>query len=142
VLATSGDAITGVSGQPNPPATVAAGVEYRFHLAQHQSFARLDWEYQAHPKWLPPTQDPRNGDQYDPDNFALSSTSYLSFRAGMSFGALSVQPFIDNLTDTHPLTNYDWSVPLTNASGVEYSRLLRGFTFRPRTFGITFTYHH
>jgi outer membrane receptor protein involved in Fe transport len=142
VLASSGDAITGVSGQPNPPATVATGLEYRFHLAQHDSFARLDWEYQARSKWLPPTQDPRNDDQYDPDDFTLPSTSYLSFRAGMSFGDLSIQPFIDNLTDTHPLTNYDWSVPLTAANGNEYSRLLRGYTFRPRTFGVTFTYHH
>ncbi len=142
VLASSGDAITGVSGQPNPPATLAAGLEYHFHLAQHDSFARLDWEYQARSKWLPPTQDPRNNDQYDPDDFTLPSTSYLSFRAGMSFGDLSIEPFIDNLADTHPLTNYDWSVPLTAANGSEYSRLLRGYTFRPRTFGVTFTYHH
>ncbi|HTY50039.1 MAG TPA: TonB-dependent receptor [Steroidobacteraceae bacterium] len=142
ILASAGDAVTGESGQPNPPATLAAGLEYHFNFVQHDSFVRLDWEYEAHAKWVPPTQDPANTDQYDPDDFTLPSTSYLSFRAGMSFGDLSVQPFIDNLTDTHTLTNYDWSVPLTNASGAEYSRLLRGYSFRPRTFGVTFTYHH
>jgi iron complex outermembrane recepter protein len=143
VLASSGDAVVGESGVPNAPFTAAAGLEYHFNVSQHDSFVRLDWEYEAHSKWLPPTQNPIDTGQYDPADFTLPSTSYLSFRAGMDFGDLSIQPFIDNLTDTHPLTNYAWSVILDHADGVTpYSRLLQGFTYRPRTFGITFTYHH
>ena len=70
---------------------------------------RLDWEYQAHDKWLPPTQDP-NTAQYDPANFTLPSTSFFSLRAGMKFGDFHIEPFIDNLSDTHVPINYNWSV--------------------------------
>jgi hypothetical protein len=34
--------------------------------------------------------------------------------------------------------NYNWSID----PGTGDSRLLREFTFRPRTFGVTFTYKH
>ena len=70
-------------------------------------------------------------------HFTLPSTSFVSFLSGMQLGDLSIEPFIDNLTDAHPLTNYAWSV-----INPGYTRLLQGFTYRPRTFGVTFTYHH
>jgi iron complex outermembrane receptor protein len=136
-IAVSGDAISGESGQPNPPFTAAVGLEYHFNVASYTSFARIDWEYQAHSKWLPPSQDPGSA-QYDPDNFTLASTSFISLRAGMEVGDFSIEPFIDNLTDTHVLTNYNFSID----PGTGDSRLERGFTFRPRTFGVTFTYKH
>jgi iron complex outermembrane receptor protein len=136
-IAVSGDAISGESGQPNPPFTAAVGVEYHFHIGSYTSFARVDWEYQAHSKWLPPSQDPGSA-QYDPDNFTLPSTSFVSLRAGVMVGDFSIEPFIDNLTDTHVLTNYDFSID----PGTGDSRLERAFTFRPRTFGVTFTYKH
>jgi outer membrane receptor protein involved in Fe transport len=136
-IAVSGDAISGESGQPNPPFTAALGLEYHFNIGSYASFARADWEYQAHSKWLPPSQDPATA-QYDPDNFTLPSTSFISLRAGMMVGDFSIEPFIDNLTDTHVLTNYDFSID----PGTGNSRLERGFTFRPRTFGVTFTYKH
>jgi iron complex outermembrane recepter protein len=136
-LASAGDAVIGESGVPNAPFTAAVGLEYHFSVAQHDSFARLDWEYEAHSKWLPPTQNPADAGQYDPDDFTLPSTSFVSFRSGMQLGDLSIEPFIDNLTDAHPLTNYAWSV-----INPGYTRLLQGFTYRPRTFGVTFTYHH
>jgi hypothetical protein len=47
-----------------------------------------------------------------------------------------VEAFVDNLTDTHVVTNYNWSID----SGTGTSRLQRDFTFRPRTVGLTFTY--
>jgi hypothetical protein len=56
----------------------------------------------------------------------------------MMLGDCSIEPFIDNVTDTHALTNYDYSID----PGTGDSRLLRAFTFRPRTFGVTFTYRH
>ncbi len=136
-IASSGDAITGASNQPNPPFTAALGLEYRFNLGGHSSFARVDYEYTAHSKWLPPSQDP-NTAQYDPDNFTLASTSFVSVRAGVNVGDFSIQPFIDNLTDTHALTNYNYSID----PGTGDSRLLRAYSFRPRTFGVTFTYKH
>ncbi|HTV76749.1 MAG TPA: TonB-dependent receptor [Steroidobacteraceae bacterium] len=140
-IALSGDSIVGsISSDSNPstpPFTAAVGVEYRFNLGGHSSFARVDYEYQAHDKWLPPTQDPLSA-QYDPNNFTLPATSFVSLRVGMNFGDFSIQPFIDNLTDTHALTNYNWSID----PGTGDSRLERAFSFRPRTFGVTFTYSH
>jgi hypothetical protein len=56
----------------------------------------------------------------------------------MVLGDFSIEPFIDNLTDTHVPINYNWSID----PGTGDSRLLREFTFRPRTFGVTFTYRH
>jgi iron complex outermembrane receptor protein len=143
-VAYSGEAITGQSGLPNSPFTASLGLEYHATIAQHDAFARVDWEYEARSKWLSPTQDPANASEYDPGSLILPANSLVGVRAGMTFGALSVQPFIDNLLDEHVLTNYDLSVPQFDPSGSEttYSRLLRGFGFRPRTFGITLTYKH
>jgi len=140
-IAVSGDEILGSisadSNPSNPPFTLSMGLEYHVNIASHESFVRLDWEYQAHDKWLPPTQDPSTA-QYDPANFTLPSTSFFSLRAGMNMGDFSIEPFIDNLTDTHVPINYNWSVD----PGTGDSRLLREFSFRPRTFGVTFTYKH
>jgi outer membrane receptor protein involved in Fe transport len=135
-IVASGDAISGQSGQPNPPVTASAGLEYRFSAFGHQSFARVDYEYEGKGKWLPPQQDP-NSLQFDAANFMLVATNFVSLRAGMTFGGFSVEPFIDNLTDTHVVTNYNFSID----PGTGDSRLMRNFTFRPRTYGITLTWH-
>jgi len=136
----SGDAISGQSseggfGKPAAPFTLSAGVEYKFTAFAHESFVRADDEFEARNRWLTPGQDP-NALQYDPANFTLPSTNFLSVRAGMNFGELSVETFIDNLTDTHALTDYNFSIN----PGTGDSRLMRSYTFRPRTFGVTFIY--
>ncbi len=135
-VVSSGDAISGQSGQPNPPFTASVGLEYRFAAFQHESFARIDYEYEGRGKWLPPEQDP-NTLQFDAMNYMLPATNFVSIRAGMIFNALSIEPFIDNLTDTHVVTNYNFSID----PGTGNSRLVRDFTFRPRTYGVTFTWH-
>jgi iron complex outermembrane receptor protein len=132
-----GDAITGQSGQPGAPFTATIGLEYKFSLFDHQSFVRVDDEYQGRAKWPSPQQDP-NTQQFDSANYVLSSTNFASARAGMTFGALQVAAFVDNLTDTHTVTNYNWTID----PGDGESRLQRQFTFRPRTIGLTFTYRH
>jgi hypothetical protein len=94
---------------------------------------RVDAEYEASAKWLTSSQNPASS-QYDPANFVLPSTTFVSARAGMQLGSWSVSTFIDNLTNTHALTDYNTTInPLV--AGV--SRLQRDFTFRPRTIGIT-----
>ena len=137
-LVTNGDAIVGNSsetggGQPTAPVTASVGVEYRFSAFTRESFVRADAEYQARAKWLTAGQD-ANSSQFDTANFVLPSTTFVSARAGMQFGAWSVATFVDNLTNTHTLVDYNTTInPLV--PGV--SRLQRDFTFRPRTFGIT-----
>jgi hypothetical protein len=60
----------------------------------------------------------------------------MSLRAGMNFGEISVETFIDNVTDTHALTDYNFTIDY----GAGNNRLMRDYTFRPRTFGVTFIY--
>ena len=136
-IVSAGDAITGVSGQPAAPFTATIGVQYNFRLMNHDSFIRMDDEYQSAPKWPGPGQDAATL-QYDPANYFLSSTNFASLRSGMTFGGWQVSAFVDNLLDSHPVTNYNWSID----PGDGTSRLQRQFTFRPRTMGLTFIYRN
>ncbi len=131
-IVAKGDAITGESGQPPPPVTASVGVQYDFGMFEHKSFVRVDYEYQGRNKWLSPRQDPTT-QQFDAANFTLPATHFVSMRAGTTIGAWQIQPFVDNLFDTHVLVNYDFSID----PGTGDSRLERGYTFRPRTYGVT-----
>ncbi len=131
----SGDAITGQSGQPGSPFTASIGLEYKFSLFEHESFIRVDDEFEGRAKWPSPGQDP-NTQQYDSANYVLPSTNFASARAGMTFGGWQVAAFVDNLADTHTVTNYNWTID----PGDGESRLQRQYTFRPRTVGLSFTY--
>jgi len=145
-LAISGDAISGqaaINGAPgaNPPWNVALGAQYNFTIADHKSFARVDYEYASRNPWLAPIQDPRSS-QYTmfptPLSYTLSSTTFVQFRTGTTFGAWETSFFIDNLLNSHTTTNYariftDSNNPTYPPPGAQYNN----FTFRPRTFGIT-----
>jgi iron complex outermembrane receptor protein len=145
-IVSSGDAITvGDSGEgvgtPSPPVTVSAGLQYDFSLFSHSSFVRLDDEYQSRSHWLTPQLD-QGTLQFDPANYQLGSTNFMSMRAGMRFGEWRFEGFIDNLTDTHAVTSYAWSIDPCGKSAAaacesQISRLQRQWTFRPRTFGVT-----
>ncbi|HEY0801578.1 MAG TPA: TonB-dependent receptor [Steroidobacteraceae bacterium] len=141
-VVSAGDAIAGQSGsgqngQPSAPYTVSLGLEYKFKLFNKESFVRVDDEFQSRPKWPTATQDPATL-QFDSANYVLSSTNFASARAGMNFGGWQAALFVDNLTDTHTVTGYEWSID----PGDGNSRLQRQFTFRPRTIGITVTYRN
>jgi iron complex outermembrane receptor protein len=136
-VVSSGDAITGQSGQPGSPFTATIGLEYRFDLAGHSSFIRVDDEYEGRPKWNSPQQDSTTL-QFDSANYFLSPTNFASARAGMTFGGWQVAAFVDNLTDNHVVTNFNFTID----PGDGNSRLERQFTFRPRTIGLTFTYRN
>ncbi len=135
-IVSNGDAIVGQSGQPGPPVTASIGLEYKFTVQEHEAFVRVDDEYQGRPKWAGAIQDPTTL-QYDSANYTLSSTNFASARAGMSFGNMQLEAFCDNLTDSHTITNYEWSIDPQVANT---TRLDREFTFRPRTVGLTFIY--
>ncbi len=141
-LASNGDAISGqaainYSPGTNAPFTVALGVQYNFRLAQRDAFVRADWEYEARNPWLAAVQDPNNQAQYNLGySYTLPSTSFTSMRAGMNFGDFQLAAFCDNLFDSHTVTNYSlgqndgYSTPQQNT-----------YTFRPRTVGLTATWH-
>ena len=140
-LVADGNAIVSASsetggGQPTAPFTAALALEYHFPVFARDTFVRLDGQYEAHAKWPTATLDPGTS-QYESVNYVLPSTTFVSFRAGMQFEQLSLQAFVDNLTDSHTVTDYNWTIdPLVPGT----SRLQRNYTFRPRTFGITAIY--
>ncbi len=134
-VAASGDAISGQSGQPAPPVTASLGMEYRFSAWGHDEFVRADYEYQGRAKWASPGQD-ANSLQYDPANYTLDATHFVTARAGVTVGSWQIAAYVDNLLDAHTVTNYAFTID----SGTDASRLQRNWTFRPRTIGLTFTY--
>ncbi|MBV8783120.1 MAG: TonB-dependent receptor, partial [Gammaproteobacteria bacterium] len=146
-----GDAITGVAsetggGQPTAPVTATLGLEYRFGALNHQWFVRGDAEYQGRAKWPSPGQDPRTL-QYDEANFVLPGTTFTSLRGGVELGAWQVSAFIDNVANAHPIVDFNNTIcPTAGTPGTctiaAGERLLREYTWRPRTYGLTFIFRH
>ncbi|MDP9010409.1 MAG: TonB-dependent receptor [Pseudomonadota bacterium] len=139
-IVSAGDAIVGQSGeppgQPAAPFSVTLGLEYKFNLFNLPSFVRIDDEYLSRNKWPSAAQDPTT-QQFNAAFYTLSSTNLASARAGMTFGNWQAAAFVDNLTDTHTVTNYNFTIYPGDAS-----RLERQYTFRPRTIGLTITYRN
>ena len=131
----SGDAIVGESHQPGAPFTGAIGIEYKFSAFEKESFVRLDYEHQGSPKWIGPGQDGKTA-QNDVSNYLLPATNFATIRAGVALRAWTLAAFIDNLTNAHPTSNYDFTINPGNAA----DRIQRNYTFRPRTIGLSFTY--
>jgi iron complex outermembrane recepter protein len=140
-IVSKGDAIVGQSGeppgQPGAPFTFSLGLSYKFNLFNLPAYVRVDDEYQSRNKWPSAAQDP-NTQQFDAAFYTLSSTNLASARTGISFGGWQASLFVDNLTDTHTVTNYNFTIDPGDGS----SRLERQYTFRPRTVGLTITYRN
>ncbi len=150
-IVAKGDAISGQGGQPNAPFTASIGLEYKFSAFGHESFARLDYEHTSAPKWLSASQDgvpgqgvPGQGNtgQYNAANYVLPATNFVTLRSGVTVGSWQVAAFIDNLADTHVVTNYDFSIVAGDPTDGTAAKntVERNYTYRPRTFGLTFTY--
>ena len=148
-LAQAGDAISGeaainYSPGTNAPWNVALGTQYNFTVAGRDSYVRFDWEYASRNPWLASVQDPANQTQYNANAYTLPATSFGSLRAGINVGAWSLAAFVDNLFDTHTITNY--AIVQSDTANPAFDRLTPSsvqqnqFTFRPRTIGITATY--
>jgi outer membrane receptor protein involved in Fe transport len=143
-VAANGNSIVGQGGQPGAPVTASLGLEYKFEAFGHESFVRGDWQYQGKSKWASPGQDPGSL-QYDDANYTAPATNFVTARFGLQAGDWQMALFIDNLFDSHTITNYNWTInPGVAPDGVNSSttRLERNWTFRPRTIGLTFTYRH
>jgi len=142
----AGDAIAGPNGIGTgysiPPYSITLGPEYKFRAFAHESYVRADWEYLAGDKWLHASQDP-NTSSYDPSSLPDERQSFVSMRAGTLIGGFGVSLFVDNLTDSHTLLNYNHQTNSYYGSGaLMASPAYRYITYRPRTFGITVVYKH
>jgi outer membrane receptor protein involved in Fe transport len=143
-LALDGDAISGQAATDyapgtNPPWTVSVGPEYRFSISQHEAFIRLDYTYESRNPWLAAVQDPASS-QYIPGSYTLSATNFLSLRAGINIGEWQIAPFIDNVLNSHTVTNFALGqIDPYNPAGSP-SQQQNAYTFRPLTVGITATW--
>ncbi len=143
-IARSGDAIVGESGTASPPWTVTIGAQYNFHAFDYLSYVRLDYEYQSKNHTRTAAEDPTvSPTVYNPYSYSPPPTTFVSMRAGITVNKWSVSAFVDNLFDSHPImppSSYATSDVDTNANPGQ-GVLVRSFTFRPRTMGITSVYH-
>ena len=142
----AGDAIAGPNGIGTgysiPPYSISLGLDYKFRAFEHESYVRGDWEYLAGDKWLHAAQDP-NTSSYDPTGLPTARESFASLRAGTKLGDFGVSLFVDNLTDTHTILNYNHQTNSYDANGnLLASPAYRFISYRPRTFGITVTFRH
>ena len=137
----NGDAISGqaaIDYAPglNSPFTAALGAEYGFKLGQRDAFVRADWEYESRNPWLSGLQDPRNVAQFNPFTYTLASTSFTTVRAGVYLGDWQLALFVDNVFDSHRVTNYALGQPAGVPAVQE-----NDYTYRPRTLGINANWH-
>jgi outer membrane receptor protein involved in Fe transport len=146
----SGDAVTGESGVPVSPWTLTVGGQYNFTAMDHKSFVRLDWELQTHNNTPTPAEDPATSQYAYGYAYTPASTSFFTLRVGTTVDKRwNVSGFIDNLFDVHPTfppSSYPYSDvdkynPIFVNTGVPGTTpLIRAYTYRPRTFGLTTTY--
>jgi outer membrane receptor protein involved in Fe transport len=141
-----GDAVAGPNaigqGYSIPPYSATVGMQYKFRAFAHESFVRGDYEYLAGDKWADAALDPRTS-SYDPTAFPTARQAYASLRGGTNLGAWGVSLFVDNLTDAHPIVNYNHQNNAYGANGeLLASPAFRYVSVRPRTFGLTATFRH
>jgi iron complex outermembrane recepter protein len=145
-LVASGDAVAGANGIGQgysiPPYSATIGLEYKFNAFAHESFVRGDYEYLAGDKWAHPALDPRTA-SYDPTALSTPRQAFASLRAGTNLGDWNASLFVDNLTDAHPIVNYNHQNNTYDANGALLaSPAYRFVSYRPRTFGLTVTFRH
>ncbi len=103
---------------------------------------RGDYEYLAGDKWVHPALDSRTA-SYDPTALSTPRQAFASLRAGTNLGGWSASLFVDNLTDAHPIVNYNHQNNTYDDNGALLaSPAYRFVSYRPRTFGITVTFRH
>jgi outer membrane receptor protein involved in Fe transport len=143
-IAKAGDAVVGDSGVATPPWTITIGATYEFEAFSLPSYIHFDYEYQSKSHFLTAAEDPGvSPTVYDPYAYTPSATTFVTMRAGAKYKRWDVSAFVDNLFDTHPLlppggpNSHSDADPNANpGQGV----LVRNYTFRPRTIGLTAIY--
>ena len=144
-LARAGDAISGqasinLSPGANAPWTASLGAQYDFQAGSRPAYVRFDYQYQSRNNWLSNLQDPGTS-QYNADTYALAATEFAQLRGGVTFGHWNVAAFVDNLVDSHTITNYmKGQADSFNWAGPPHEQENQ-YTYRPRTFGLTATMH-
>ena len=119
---------------PAPPWTIAASAEYVFsEMGQRKPYLRLDYQESTAQRSPTQVQDAANV-IYDPNIPLQPTTRSLAGRAGLRFNGFDISLFGNNLTNSHPL--------LYRSHDLVSSPLYFDYSVRPRTIGVTATYHY
>jgi iron complex outermembrane recepter protein len=119
---------------PAAPWAVSAFAQATIPLAGSKAYARVDYRYSAKQSGTVAAANPLNGGfpaGFDP----IPSQSFTSLRAGLNRGAWDVSLYAQNLFDTHPRLGGAMEIL------APYS-LYTAYSYRPRTVGLTGTYHY
>jgi hypothetical protein len=86
-------------------------------------------------------QNPNDTAQYNPNTYTLPSTTFTTARAGIYLGDWQIAAFVDNVFDSHTVTNYalGQSDPYNPAGSPSVQQ--NQYTYRPRTFGLNAIWH-
>jgi hypothetical protein len=116
----------------------------------------MDYEHETQNTRKTPAEDPSTvqfaacstaSGGAQPCSYTPPATTFVSLRAGQEYKGLNISGFVDNLLNTHVVTNYNYQAvdgfgPLNEAGAPVATPLYRYLTFRPRTFGVTVTYRY
>jgi iron complex outermembrane receptor protein len=127
ILAKPGDKL------PGSPWTFSLGAQYDRKLWEHDSFFRVDYEFQGQETGLTPERDATTT-LFDGGLVPEPETNMLKVRAGTSVKNINLALFMDNVLNSHPLLDLNHQD--------ENTLLYEASTFRPRTFGLTATYRY
>lgn len=126
-LARSGQAISDIA-----PWNVTAELAYQAPITEKfQGYGRLEDRYTSRNNRLVPAEDPTTV-TYDPFITTNPSVNQLNGRIGVKFGESDLAVVATNLLNSHPVLNEQiFLINITSGA----------FTIRPRTVGLTYSYH-
>lgn len=128
---------------PIPKWTVNMGLQYNFKVEGHEAFVRGDYQYSSHYE-----NGVRYGSAgYTPDTLNMPATHFVTARAGVELGDVTLSIFADNLLNSKDTLSIDGGrsgCALSSGAACtvyrQYNPVYRMTTFRPRTLGLTLTY--
>ena len=117
--------------QAATPWQVTVAARYDFNVGDRPAFVRTQYEFSSRNFRLGSGLDPQNA-SFNPTLGDVPATGFVRARAGMTFGRLEAQVFVDNLFNVQP------GLEAFNYGG--RSPFITNYSFRPRTAGLTLLY--
>jgi outer membrane receptor protein involved in Fe transport len=114
------------------PWTGTVGLQYNFLVGDDAAFVRADYEFTSRRHRPASSEDPQT-EYFDPGLHPDPATSLVSLRTGITLNQWEFNLFMDNVFDAHP--------QLSLQHQDEFTLLYTAETFRPRTTGVTASYH-
>jgi outer membrane receptor protein involved in Fe transport len=119
------------------PWTAAVFAQLNFPAFGTQGYVRADYQYGAKQTDRVPLSNPENGG-YSLWFEDVPETNFASLRTGLTWGGLDVSLFSQNLFDTRPRLTATQDIATPDGG----TPLFYVISYRPRTIGLTATYHY